>query len=218
MSDGDLGPNTGGMGGYSPKNWPSDECKKQVDEKVFDVVLKGMKERGTPFKGILFAGLFVEGDTPKIIEFNVRFGDPETQILMPLIEGDLVPTIFAAAKGEIKKLGTNKITMKKETAVHVVMASEGYPSTDGTPMTLGEKIQYTKGMIPGEEANQEDCDSFLFLAGAKKNEEGELINSGGRVLGLTAIGEELEMARDLAYKGLKDISFKGAHWRTDIGR
>lgn len=218
VGDGDIGPNTGGMGGYSPKNWPSEECKKQVDEKVFEVVLRGMKERGAPFKGILFAGLFVEGDTPKIIEFNVRFGDPETQILMPLIEGDLVPTFLAAAKGEIKKLGTEKITMKKETAVHVVMASEGYPSTDGTPMTLGEKISYTKGLIPGEGTAPDNQENFLFLAGVKTNEEGDLINSGGRVLGLTALGEELDIARNLAYKNLKDISFKGAHWRKDIGR
>jgi len=212
IEDFDKGPNTGGMGGYSPKDWPSETCKKAITENIFKRVLQGMKKRGTPFKGILFVGLMINQDDPMVIEFNVRFGDPETQILMPLIEGDLLPTFLAAAKGQLKDLGDAKITLRQETSVHVVMTSEGYPSIDGAPMRLGQEITYPRHLIPGETRDQ-----FLFIAGAKKNRNGKLVNSGGRVLGVTSLGKNLSAARHLAYESLKEISFKGAHWRKDIG-
>ena len=212
VRDNDEGPNTGGMGGYSPKNWPSEACKKTVTEEVIQKTIDGMKKRGTPFKGILFVGLMIDGDTPKVIEFNVRFGDPETQILMPLIEGDLLPTYLAAAKGELSSLGTEKIRLKNESSVHIVMASEGYPSTDATPMTLKQVIDYPHHLTPGEQA-----DKFLFMAGVKK-EGDELVNTGGRVLGVTALGDTLEKARRLAYESIKEIHFNGAHWRGDIAK
>lgn len=213
VGNGNTGPNTGGMGGYSPKNWPSDSTKSFIEERVFKTVLKGMKEMGMPFKGILFAGLFVKGEDAKVIEFNVRLGDPEAQILLPLVEGDLVPTLLSAAKGELSKLGSKAIKLKDETSVHIVMASQGYPSIDGTKMDIGNVISYPKDLLPGED----DKNNIMFLAGAKNNEAGSLVNSGGRVLGVTALGSELEGARKLAYSVLKDVSFKGAHWRTDIG-
>jgi phosphoribosylamine--glycine ligase len=213
VGNGNTGPNTGGMGGYSPKNWPSDPTKSFIEERVFKTVLKGMKEMGMPFKGILFAGLFVKGDDAKVIEFNVRLGDPEAQILLPLVDGDLVPTLLSAAKGELSKLGSKAIKLKGETSVHIVMASQGYPSIDGTKMDVGNVISYPKDLLPGED----DKNNIMFLAGAKNNEAGSLVNSGGRVLGVTALGSELEGARKLAYSVLKEVSFKGAHWRTDIG-
>ncbi|TDJ07228.1 MAG: phosphoribosylamine--glycine ligase [Deltaproteobacteria bacterium] len=213
VGNGDTGPNTGGMGGYSPKNWPSNTIKSFVDEKVFKTVLRGMKEMGMPFKGILFAGLMVDGEVAKVIEFNVRLGDPEAQILLPLVEGDLVPTLLSAAQGKLSELGSKVIKLKPETSVHIVMASGGYPSTDGTKMDLGNEITYPQDLLPGVE----DKNNFIFLAGAKKSADGPLVNSGGRVLGVTALGPELEGARKLAYQTLKDVSFKGAHWRTDIG-
>ena len=215
VGNGNTGPNTGGMGGYSPKNWPSDATKTFIEESVFKTVLKGMKEMGMPFKGILFAGLFVEGDNAKVIEFNVRLGDPEAQILLPLVEGDIVPTLYSAAGGKLSELGNKAIKLRDETSVHIVMASEGYPSIDGTKMDLGNVIKYPKELLPAEEGHNRN--NFMFLAGAKKDELGSLVNSGGRVLGVTALASELEGARKLAYQTLKDVSFKGAHWRTDIG-
>ncbi len=216
VGDQDVGPNTGGMGGYSPKTWPIDSTKKFVEEKVFKKVLNGMSRRGTPYKGFLFAGLMIDGTKVNVIEFNVRMGDPETQILMPLVEGDLFPTLLAASKGEIKQLGNSAIKLKRETSVHIVMTSKGYPSTDGSEMLLNQAISYPQGLIPGEEG-QNFQDRFLFLAGAKKNKDQVLVNSGGRVLGVTAIGSDLKEARESAYAILAQINFSGAHFRRDIG-
>ena len=158
----------------------------------------------------------IDGSKVNVIEFNVRMGDPETQILLPLIEGELVPTLLAAAKGEIAKLGNSAIKLKRETSVHIVMTSKGYPSTDGTEMLLNQTISYPVGLIPGEEG-QNFNDRFLFLAGAKKNKDQILVNSGGRVLGVTAIGSDLKEARESAYAILSQISFQGAHFRSVIG-
>ncbi len=216
VGDFDQGPNTGGMGGYSPKNWPDESTKKFVEENVFKKVLHGMAKRGTPYKGFLFAGLMVDGSKVNVIEFNVRMGDPETQILLPLVEGDLVPTLLAASTGEIKKLGSSAISLKRETSVHVVMTSKGYPSIDGTEMLLNQPISYPVGLIPGEEG-RELAEQYLFLAGAKKNKEQVLVNSGGRVLGVTAIGSDLKEARESAYTIISQINFEGAHFRRDIG-
>src|SRR5262249_25882945 len=137
VRDGDQGPNTGGMGGYAPKGWPSDKTKQFIQGKGFQRVLDGMQELGTPFKGILFARLMVGGDGVKVIEFNTRFGDPETQILLPLMAEDAVPLFMQAATGT---LGDRQLPFKTAHALHVVMASEGYPETLGTGMRLGEKI------------------------------------------------------------------------------
>jgi phosphoribosylamine--glycine ligase len=217
VGDGDTGANTGGMGGYSPKSWPSDKCKKTIENAIFSPVLKGMAEKGTPFKGILFAGLMIKEDEPSVIEFNVRFGDPEAQILMPLIEWDVLPVFMAAAKGELSSISETDITMNPQTAVHVVLASQGYPSLDSKGMFLGQpiKLPLSNTQVELKEDKLEKC--FLFLAGVKNNKEGELVNSGGRVLGLTALGDDLSFAREKAYEALKKISFDGAHWRSDIG-
>ena len=202
--DDDKGPNTGGMGGYAPEGWPSDAAKKFIEENVFSKVLAGMNAAGIPFKGILFAGLMVDGDDVNVIEFNTRFGDPEAQILLPLIEDDIVPLFDAAAKGKLDT--AKKLSFRQGTAVHVVMASGGYPETHGTGMTLEQEIT-----LP-DMSNDNAC---LFIAGAKKK-DGAWVNSGGRVLGVTALGATREEARAKAYEAIGQIKFKGAHWRTDI--
>lgn len=205
VNDGDEGPNTGGMGGYAPKGWPSDAVRAFVNEKVFARVLDGMQKRGTPFKGILFAGLMIDGDKVNVIEFNVRFGDPEAQILMPLFEGDIVPLFLAAAQGKLANAAAPKQIEK--TAVHVVMVSEGYPDTAGEGMKLGERIDMPTST---------NDNAFLFIAGAKKK-DGIWTNAGGRVLGVTALGATLDEARRNAYGEIAKIKFNGAHWRKDIG-
>lgn len=205
VDDGDRGGNTGGMGGYAPKGWPSDKARSFVEENIFRRVVAGMKKRGTPFKGVLFAGLMVDGDDVKVIEFNVRFGDPETQILMPLIEGDIVPLLAAAATGNLS--GITAPPLSRGTAVHVVLTSQGYPDVQGHGMRLGETIHLP---MP------ENDDALVFIAGAERHQDAWR-NTGGRVLGVTATGATLEEARRKAYEHVRQISFAGAHWRRDIG-
>jgi phosphoribosylamine--glycine ligase len=207
IRDNDEGANTGGMGGYSPHDFPSNSAKEFINDRVFKATVDGMKQRGTPFKGILFAGLMIEDDTVQVIEFNTRFGDPETQILLPLLESDLVELFLAAAQGKLADAKTPQFSNK--TAVHVVMVSEGYPKTFGTGMRLGEEITFPDTLLTGENPR-------LFFAGVKK-QDGKWLNNGGRVLGVTALGDSLEAARTLAYQAASTIHFKGAHWRKDIG-
>ena len=206
VRDNDEGPNTGGMGGYAPKNWPSPEAQQFVNENIFARVMSGMKKRGIPFKGILFAGLMIEGDNINVIEFNTRFGDPEAQILLPLIAEDIVPLFARAAAGTLG--AAPPLSTFPEHALHVVMVSEGYPETFGTGMRLGEKID-----IP---ATLND-NTLLFISGAKKK-GGHWVNDGGRVMGVTALGKTMEEARARAYGTIEKIRFQGAHWRKDIGQ
>jgi phosphoribosylamine--glycine ligase len=209
VADDDKGPNTGGMGGYAPKGWPSDAARNFVNEKIFRRVVDGMLARGTPFKGILFAGLMVNGDDVNVIEFNTRFGDPETQILLPLLENDLAPLFVKAATGT---LAQEKVALKSQTAVHVVMASEGYPETLKGSMKLGQPIDLPEAMLEGVNDN-----GLLFVSGARKK-DGAWTNEGGRVLGVTALGASMEEAREKAYAAIGSIHFNGAHWRKDIGK
>lgn len=208
VRDHDQGPNTGGMGGYAPHGWPSAAARRFVTENIFRRVVDGMKKRGTPFKGVLFAGLMVDGDTVNVIEFNTRFGDPETQILMPLLENDIAPLFVKAATGA---LGEEKTTLRQDAAVHIVMASEGYPETFAGTMRLGQKIDLPENLLQSNDNN------FLFVMGARKK-DGAWTNEGGRVLGVTALGKSMEEARDSAYRTISGIRFNGAHWRNDIGK
>ena len=150
----------------------------------------------------------VEGETVNVIEYNVRLGDPETQILLPLIEDDILKIFLAAAKGNLAALNKKHLTLSGGAAVHVVMASEGYPSTDGSAMTLEQKID-------GLDQAGNDNNALVFLAGAKKH-GADWVNTGGRVLGVTAIGKDTAEARQKAYAALAQISFRGAHFRDDI--
>jgi phosphoribosylamine--glycine ligase len=203
--DGDQGENTGGMGAYSPAPIVSEEVERKIMERVVEPTIRGMKAEGHAYQGVLFVGLMIDaaGD-PYVIEFNVRFGDPETQPLMARMEGDFVPLLEGAAKGDLTSappLGWGP------SAVCVVMASEGYPRS------------YPKGRaITGLEVAEARDGVTVFHAGTRETApgSGRYETSGGRVLGVTALGATVKEARDLAYAAVADISFEGAQVRSDI--
>lgn len=208
LSDGDLGPNTGGMGTYSPARCFDQADQKWMEEKVFSPMMKAMNEEGIPFSGILFAGLMKTKNRGwQVLEFNVRFGDPETQVLLPLIADDVVPMFLAAAKGELK---THKnLSLKNLHGVHVVMAAHGYPGTEGIKVRSGDEIQFEKSF-------RLNGDEILYFAGVEMKEN-KFFTKGGRVLGVTAMADTPEAARTRAYEKIEMIHFDGAQFRHDIG-
>ncbi|MCM3079796.1 phosphoribosylamine--glycine ligase [Brevibacillus invocatus] len=195
----DQGPNTGGMGTYAPVPQMSDELVAKIVETIVEPMAVGMAKDGIPFKGILYTGLMITEAGPKVVEFNARFGDPETQVILPLLETDLLEIFLATVSGELASVD---VKWKKESAVCVVMAAPGYPGN------------YPKGaVISGLE--QIAPPVTVFHAGTKETEAGVATN-GGRVLGVTSTGENLANARESAYAVVQSISFEGAHYRTDI--
>lgn len=206
--DENKGPNTGGMGAYITRNWPTTSLKNSIEEQVILPTLDGMKEEGTPFKGVLFIGLMISNDDEiNVIEYNVRFGDPETQVLLPLLENDLYSLLASAAKGE---LDTHpELKLKDEEAVHVIVSSKGYPAKErASRMLLDQSIDLPK-MIPSS--------SMIYFSGVESNKQNQLINSSGRVLGVTSCRSNIKSAREEVYHILKEIHFEGFHYRTDIG-
>ncbi len=200
--DNDQGLNTGGMGAFSPSRVYTDELQEECMRTIFIPTIKAMNLEGRTFKGILYFGLMLTADGPKVLEYNARFGDPETQVVLPRLETDLVE-IFDAIIDE--KLETIDIAWKPNCAVCVIMASGGYPES------------YTKGYeITGIQSIENQEDTILFHAGTKKESE-KFYTNGGRVLGVTAVAEDIETARKKAYKTVSTISFKNAHYRKDIG-
>jgi len=195
----DRGPNTGGMGTYAPVPQMSDELVQQIVETIVRPMAEGMAADGIPFKGVLYAGLMITEQGPKVVEFNARFGDPETQVLLPLLETDLLDIAVGTIKGELDEID---VKWKKESAVCVVMAAPGYPG------------EYPKGE-PIHGLERPGADVTVFHAGTKATEDG-IVTSGGRVLGVTATGADLEKARAAAYQAVQEISFDGAQYRTDI--
>jgi phosphoribosylamine---glycine ligase len=198
--DGDTGPNTGGMGAFSPVP-PFD--RRRVDELVEQVhrpVLDELARRGTPFIGLLYAGLMLTGDGPRVLEFNCRFGDPETQAVLPRIDGDLLAALAAAAAGD---LGGAALGTSAQAAVTVVVAAGNYPEEGdtGSPITGIEQA--------------EALGALVFHAGTA-HRDGALVTSGGRILNVTGVDDDLEQARALAYEGAAAISFAGARYRHDI--
>lgn len=206
--EGDLGPNTGGMGGYLPTDWPSIKIKKQIDN-IISKTLTGMKKEGREFSGFLFVGLMIDGDEVNVIEYNVRMGDPETQILLPLLDSRFEEVLEKVAFQDLKE--NFDLTPVAKSCVHIVLTSGGYPSTDGTPLDLNNQINY-----PARFNDQTNENLYLFFAGVNSGTESSLINSGGRVLGLSAVGSTTEEARALAYKNIEAFNFKGMHYRKDI--
>lgn len=206
------GPNTGGMGCCNPVNWPSKNVLKKISSKVFQPLLEGMKKEGTPYKGVLFAGLMINKEEIKVIEFNARFGDPETQVLLPLLEGDLSAALLSAAKGNLDIAKPLKNSEKK--GIHIVLSSKGYPNLESSPMALGHVIDFPENLILEKKKEQSN---FLFMSGVNKNLKGDLINTGGRVLGLSVFADTLKQARAQAYKSIKKITFFGSYYRKDIG-
>jgi phosphoribosylamine--glycine ligase len=201
--DDDKGPNTGGMGAYSPAPVMSPELMREAAEKVLKPAIAEMARRGTPYRGVLYAGLIVTEDGIKVIEFNCRFGDPETQVILPRLGNDLVDLIEACLEG---RLNLERLVWRDEAAVCVVMASGGYPGS------------YEKGIaIEGLEDVPEDQSVVVFHAGTAL-EEGRTVTNGGRVLGLTTLDLSLRRAIERNYSLLPKIRFEGAHWRNDIGQ
>ena len=201
--DGDRGLNTGGMGTIAPSPYYTPELAQRCMEEIFLPTVEAMNREGRPFKGCLYFGLILTEEGPKVIEYNCRFGDPETQVVLPLLETDLL-TVMEAVCGE--KLAELEIRWKKGAAACVVMASGGYPQkyTTGFPISgLDEK-----GDAPGV---------MVYHAGTKK-EGGRYLTAGGRVLGVTAVEPTLKEAVESAYLGVRTISFQNAHYRTDIGQ
>ncbi|HUL31912.1 MAG TPA: phosphoribosylamine--glycine ligase, partial [Thermodesulfobacteriota bacterium] len=201
--DGDQGPNTGGMGAYSPAPVVTDEVHERIIEKILRPVIYGMGEEGRPYRGVLYAGLMIHNGHPKVLEFNARFGDPETQPVLMRMKGDIVPILEACMKGTLSQ---QRIEWDSQASVCVVMASKGYPGDY-------EKGKIIKGLK--EASGMESV--FVFHAGTTLK-DGQVTTNGGRVLGVTALGEDVPRAIERAYQAVKKISWEGVHYRTDIGQ
>ncbi len=197
--DGDIGPNTGGMGAYSPLPWAPDEIMEETLDQVLNPTIAEMAARGTPFVGLLYAGLALTSRGTKVIEFNARFGDPETEVLLPRLKTPLAQLLFAAATKNLANFG--ELEWSNESAVTVVLASEGYP----TNPKVG-------ALITGIQTNS---NSYVFHAGTQLR-DGTLQSAGGRVLAVTGLGSDLTQARDAAYRTISRISLPGSHYRSDI--
>jgi phosphoribosylamine--glycine ligase len=201
--DGDKGPNTGGMGAYSPAPALTEQALEKVKDEILLPAVRAMEQENCPYQGILYAGLMMTKDGPKVLEFNARFGDPETQPLLMRLQGDIVPLFEACIDGN---LCGHSITWSGQASVCVVMASEGYPGA------------YPKGLqITGLAEASKLADVMVFHSGTKRA-DGEIVTDGGRVLGVTAMGEDIESAIAQAYNAADKISWPGARYRKDIGR
>ena len=198
--DGDEGPNTGGMGTVAPNPYYTPEVAQRCMEEIFLPTIRAMKAEGCPFKGCLYFGLMLTPDGPKVIEYNCRFGDPETQVVLPLLEGSLLEIMMATAEGRLHEV---PVKFRDGAACCVVLASQGYPKAyqKGYPISLPE-------LKDGE---------AVYIAGAEEK-DGQLLTSGGRVLGAVAVGDGLRQAVDAAYDLAERIHFDNAFYRRDIGR
>ncbi|MBN1405820.1 MAG: phosphoribosylamine--glycine ligase [Candidatus Omnitrophica bacterium] len=200
--DNDKGPNTGGMGAYSPAPVIDDALNDIINKKIIKPIIFGLNEENTPFKGTLYAGLMITRDGPYVLEFNVRFGDPETQAILPRLKTDLMDAVEASIDGNIEKV---KLEWDKRPCVCVVCASKGYPG------------DYKKGIpIYGLDEAESVKDTVVFHAGTKL-EADTILTNGGRVLGVTALGEGIKGAIDKAYDACSKINFEGMYYRKDIG-
>ena len=198
--DGDKGPNTGGMGTYAPAPVITEKLKAEVQEKILEPVIAAMKKEGRPYKGCLYAGLMITTQGPKVVEFNARFGDPETQVVLPLLKGDLVEIMLACVDGKLKDLS---IDWDNGAAVCVVMAAGGYPKS------------YEKGKeIKGLEAAKANGNLVVHAGTAAK--DGKIVTNGGRVLGVVGTAADIKAAVDKAYEGVGLISFDDMYFRHDI--
>lgn len=200
VGDGDTGPNTGGMGAYAPLPWLPAGTVERVQREVLQPVVDAMARRGTPFAGLLYAGLAMTSSGPQVIEFNCRFGDPETQVVLALLETPLAGVLHAAATGGLAGV---ELTWRPGAAVTVVVAAEGYP---GPPVTGDEVVV---GALP---------DGVQVLHAGTRPDGGRVRSAGGRVLSVTAAADTLAAARDRAYEGVAAVRLRGGHWRTDIAR
>jgi len=198
--DGDKGPNTGGMGTYAPAPVLTDALRDEAMKTILEPMVAAMAKEGMPYVGCLYAGLMITNEGPKVVEFNARFGDPETQVVLPLLEGDLGQIMMACATGTLQ---SNMVKWKDSSAACVILASKGYPETSSKgDVILGELVQYDT--------------SIIFHSGTKL-EGDHYVTNGGRVLGVVGLGKDLRTALDRAYERVDHITFKGMQYRKDIG-
>ncbi|MFC4766918.1 phosphoribosylamine--glycine ligase [Effusibacillus consociatus] len=197
--DGDKGPNTGGMGTYSPVPRVKEDLLHEIESTIVRPVVEAMAAKGTPYKGVLYAGLMLTEQGPKVIEYNARFGDPETQVVLPLLENDLIDVAEAVIDGRLQEI---EISWNKGAAVCVVLAAEGYPGS------------YRKGDVI-EGLDRLSGQVVAFHAGTN-SVDGKYVTNGGRVLGVTGFGSDLKSAKENAYRGVEAIRFEGMHYRKDI--
>ena len=200
--EGDKGPNTGGMGAFCPAGFITSEIMDKINESILRPTLAGLRNDNTPYQGVIYAGIMLTKDGPKVLEYNCRFGDPETQAVLPLLKSDLLEIMRAVANGRLA--GQPKLEWRKGTAACVIMASKGYPGK----YTTGHRISGLKN------SRSQGC--YVFHAGTRRNGN-ELVTSGGRVLGVMGMDQNLKSALGKAYNLLKRIKFKGVTYRRDIG-
>ena len=201
VGDGDTGPNTGGMGAYAPLPWLPEGTVEQVRGEVLQPVVDELARRGTPFVGLLYAGLAMTARGPQVVEFNCRFGDPETQVVLALLETPLAGLLHAAATGTLAR--HPPLAWRAGAAVTVVVAADGYPAAP----VVGDEVAV--GALP---------DGVHVLHAGTRVSDGRVLSAGGRVLSVTAVGDALAEARALSYDGVAAVSLRGAHWRTDVAR
>ena len=200
IGDGDQGPNTGGMGSYSPPAFFSAGMTKKVTKNILLPTVKAMAKEGMPYKGVLYAGLMIVNEEPVVLEFNARFGDPETQVILPLLKTDLVDILMAVVQGNLDRV---KIEWSSEACVGVVAASGGYPGSYKTGFPI-------KGI------DSVDRDVLVFHAGTKLGNDGIIYTDGGRVLTVVGVGKDMAEAREKVYRNIGSIYFEGCHYRKDI--
>ena len=205
LGDGDVGPNTGGMGAYSPVPWFGSAAMEEAVAEVFEPVAWRMSRDGTPYRGVLYAGLMLTAAGPMVLEFNARFGDPEAQVVLPLLDGELANALLGVARGE-RGLMEDSVAIRPGAAVGVVLASEGYPDASqvGRPLTGAEP------------ASRDDAGPLLCFHAATRRAGGEYESSGGRVATFVGLGDDLAAARAVAYAGIEAAALEGAKFRRDI--
>jgi phosphoribosylamine--glycine ligase len=200
VGDGDTGPNTGGMGAYSPAPCMTNDLIERTIGQIIEPTMRGMADAGTPFKGVLYCGLMLTAQGPKLVEYNVRFGDPECQVLMMRLKSDLVPALLAAARGD---LSDQMLEWSNDFAMTIVMAANGYPGS----YEKGSQIKLPD--LAGE-------NGFIFHAGTKL-QNGQVVANGGRVLNVTAMAQDVQTARDRAYDLVAQVKWDDGFYRSDIG-
>ncbi len=200
--DNDEGPNTGGMGAYSPAPVVTPDIHRRINDEILTPTIRGLAAEGIEYKGVLYAGLMIDDDGPKVLEFNARFGDPETQATLPRLENDLVEVMNAVIDGRLSEI---ELKWASESAVCVVMASGGYPGA------------YEKGKVISGLDSVTDASVVVFHAGTKLLNDGRVVTDGGRVLGVTGLGETISEAMERTYAAVRKIHFDGVHFRKDIG-
>jgi phosphoribosylamine--glycine ligase len=201
--DGDTGPNTGGMGNFSPSPFYTEEIHQYCCDHIYQATVDAMAAEGRPFTGVIFFGLILTKDGPKVLEFNARFGDPEAQVVLPRMKTDLVEVAEACIDGRLEE---TELAFTEDACLCVVLASDGYP------------VRYEKGFpIRGLETFDGKTDEMVFHSGTKFGEHGEILTNGGRVLAVTALAPTLKEAREKAYRAAERVTFSNKYMRHDIG-